>query len=72
MIWPSTANGNRILHELDEVEVKHGIPVAVVNLYADQFGNPEVPNKIKYAAAERAAAQKRGGAKQMAADSGVD
>jgi len=47
------------LHELGEVEVKHGIPVAVVNLYADQFGNPEVPNKIKYAAAERAAAQKR-------------
>jgi class 3 adenylate cyclase len=47
------------LHELGEVEVKHGIPVAVVNLYADQFGNPKVPNKIKYAAAERAAAQKR-------------
>jgi hypothetical protein len=47
------------LHELDEVEVKHCIPVAVVNLYADQFGNPEVPNKIKYTAAERAAAQKR-------------
>jgi adenylate/guanylate cyclase family protein len=47
------------LHELGEVEVKHGIPVAVVNLYADQFGNPEVPNKIKYAAAERAPAQKR-------------
>jgi TolB-like protein/class 3 adenylate cyclase/Tfp pilus assembly protein PilF len=47
------------LHELGEVEVKHGIPVAVVNLYADQFGNPEVPNKIKYAAAERAAAEKR-------------
>ena len=30
------------LHDLGEVEVKHGIPIAVVNLYADQFGNSEV------------------------------
>jgi TolB-like protein/Tfp pilus assembly protein PilF len=47
------------LHELGEVEVKHGVPIAVVNLYADQFGNSEVPNKIKDAAQQRAAAQKR-------------
>jgi TolB-like protein/Tfp pilus assembly protein PilF len=47
------------LHDLGEVEVKHGIPIAVVNLYADQFGNSEVPNKIKDAAQQRAAAQKR-------------
>src|SRR4029077_14609314 len=47
------------LHELGEVEVKHGVPIAVVNLYADQFGNSEVPNKIKDAAQQRAGAQKR-------------
>src|SRR4029077_1369477 len=33
------------LHELCEVEVKHGVFIAVVNLYGDQFGNSEVPNK---------------------------
>src|SRR5215470_1943626 len=31
------------LHELGECEVKHGTRVGVVNLYADQIGNPQLP-----------------------------
>src|SRR6266403_2203365 len=34
------------LHELGDVEVKHGVRVHVVNLYNENFGNPEVPSKI--------------------------
>src|SRR4029077_12096518 len=35
------------LHELGDVEVKHGVVVSVVNLYADVVGNPEPPAKFK-------------------------
>jgi TolB-like protein/class 3 adenylate cyclase len=35
------------LHELGDVEVKHGLVVSVVNLYADVVGNPEPPKKFK-------------------------
>src|SRR6266478_3719799 len=35
------------LHELGECEVKHGARVSVVNLYTDELGNPEVPEKFK-------------------------
>ncbi len=38
------------LHDLGEVEVKHGVRVAIVNLYTDELGNPEVPAKFKPAA----------------------
>src|ERR1700720_2031622 len=31
------------LHDLGEVEVKHGVRVHVVNLYTEELGNPEVP-----------------------------
>ncbi|HEY4758054.1 MAG TPA: adenylate/guanylate cyclase domain-containing protein, partial [Chthoniobacterales bacterium] len=34
------------LHNLGEVEVKHGSRVAVVNLYTEELGNPEVPQKF--------------------------
>src|ERR1700745_2824853 len=34
------------LHELGECEVKHGVRVGVVNLYADQVGNPQAPKKF--------------------------
>jgi TolB-like protein/Tfp pilus assembly protein PilF len=40
-----------LLHDLGSCEVKHAVRVGVVNLYADQFGNPKVPLKL--------AAQKR-------------
>jgi TolB-like protein/class 3 adenylate cyclase len=37
------------LHELGDIEVKHGVVVSVVNLYADMVGNPESPTKFKSA-----------------------
>ncbi len=36
------------LHELGDFEVKHGVIVSVVNLYADVVGNPEPPAKLKH------------------------
>ena len=35
------------LHELGEVDVKHGIKVSIVNLYTEEVGNPEPPQKVK-------------------------
>jgi TolB-like protein/Flp pilus assembly protein TadD len=35
------------LHELGECEVKHGHKISVVNLYHDDFGNPQVPEKFR-------------------------
>src|SRR5260370_12726483 len=35
-----------LLHELGECEVKHGTRVSVVNLYTEELGNPEVPEKF--------------------------
>ena len=40
------------LHDLGDVEVKHGVVVSVVNLYTDVIGNPEPPKKIKLAKAD--------------------
>ena len=34
------------LHDLGECEVKHGVRVHVVNLYTEELGNPEVPEKL--------------------------
>jgi TolB-like protein/Tfp pilus assembly protein PilF len=44
------------LHDLGDVEVKHGVVVAVVNLYTDVIGNPEPPKKIKLAKADASSA----------------
>ncbi len=35
------------LHDLGDFEVKHGVVVSVVNLYADGVGNPAPPAKLK-------------------------
>jgi TolB-like protein/Flp pilus assembly protein TadD len=35
------------LHDLGEVEVKHGVTVSLVNLYSDDLGNPATPEKIQ-------------------------
>ncbi len=35
------------LHDLGECEVKHGVRVHVVNLYTEEVGNPELPEKFK-------------------------
>src|SRR5207237_10331063 len=42
-----------LLHELGECEVKHGARLSVVNLYNDDLGNPELPQKFKQAAVTR-------------------
>jgi TolB-like protein/class 3 adenylate cyclase/Flp pilus assembly protein TadD len=49
------------LHELGDCEVKHGVVVSVVNLYADVVGNPEPPEKFKHgkSARQRASASAR-------------
>jgi TolB-like protein/class 3 adenylate cyclase/Tfp pilus assembly protein PilF len=36
-----------LLHDLGECEVKHGMRVSVVNLYADEVGNPQLPKKLR-------------------------
>src|SRR3989454_2223482 len=48
-----------LLHDLGECEVKHGARIHAVNLYRDELGNPEVPEKFKTAgaAAEKARAK---------------
>src|SRR5216110_2568171 len=35
------------LHDLGECEVKHGLRLHLVNLYKDNLGNPQVPEKLK-------------------------
>ena len=41
------------LHDLGEIEVKHGVRVSIVNLYNEELGNPEMPEKFKQAAGKR-------------------
>ena len=36
------------LHELGDFEVKHGVVVSIVNLYADVVGNPNPPERLKH------------------------
>jgi TolB-like protein/class 3 adenylate cyclase/Tfp pilus assembly protein PilF len=35
------------LHDLGECEVKHGVRVSVFNLYTEELGNPELPEKFR-------------------------
>jgi TolB-like protein/class 3 adenylate cyclase/Flp pilus assembly protein TadD len=35
------------LHDLGECEVKHGLRLHLFNLYKENLGNPQVPNKLK-------------------------
>src|SRR6266568_1326728 len=37
----------RVADDLGECEVKHGMRVSIVNLYADQVGNPQLPKKFQ-------------------------
>src|SRR5437667_6799583 len=36
-----------LLHDLGTCEVKHGMRVAIANLYSDQVGNPQLPKKFQ-------------------------
>jgi TolB-like protein/class 3 adenylate cyclase/Tfp pilus assembly protein PilF len=40
-------NWRPLLHELGPCEVKHGIRIFIVNLHADQIGNPQLPKKFQ-------------------------
>jgi TolB-like protein/class 3 adenylate cyclase len=46
------------LHELGQVEVKHGVKIDVVNFYADGIGNAAVPEKIALKRKEQATTSK--------------
>jgi adenylate cyclase len=35
-----------LLHDLGSCEVKHGVSLALFNLYSDEFGNPECPKRL--------------------------
>src|SRR5438552_3002920 len=35
-----------LLHELGEIEVKHGVSLGIVNLYTADLGNPRPPEKL--------------------------
>jgi adenylate cyclase len=35
------------LHDLGEVEVKHGVRLHIFNLYNEELGNPEMPGKLR-------------------------
>src|SRR6266581_110900 len=36
-----------LLHDLGTCEVKHGVTLTLVNLYSNEIGNPELPEKFK-------------------------
>ena len=42
------------LHDLGECDVKHGARISLVNLCGDNFGNAEIPEKLKGAKREQA------------------
>jgi TolB-like protein/cytochrome c-type biogenesis protein CcmH/NrfG len=35
------------LHEIGEVELKHGAKLGIVNLYTEELGNPQLPEKLQ-------------------------
>jgi len=37
-----------LLHEIGEIEVKHGVRLGVVNLYTEELGNPQPPKKLSH------------------------
>src|SRR5436189_387651 len=43
------------LHDLGECAVKHSVPISIVNLYTDEIGNAQLPQKIKQWQSEQAA-----------------
>ena len=45
------------LHELGEYTLKHGVPIFVVNLFNDEIGNRELPQKFLQSQLERTAAR---------------
>ena len=54
------------LHELGECEVKHGLRISLLNLYGDEAGNPELPEKFRQAKAKGQTAPGAAPAKSVA------
>jgi class 3 adenylate cyclase len=48
-----------LLHDLGECEVKHGARVSVANLYTNELGNPQLPEKFRNAPKTQTASIKR-------------
>jgi serine/threonine protein kinase/TolB-like protein len=53
------------LHDLGEAEVKHGVRVHIYNLYTDEAGNRELPQKFRTAQTTAATARSRSKRKKM-------
>jgi TolB-like protein/Tfp pilus assembly protein PilF len=47
------------LHQLGECEVKHGLRLHLFNLYKDDLGNPQVPEKLKRRRRKKASGVRR-------------
>ena len=60
------------LHELGEVEVKHGVKVGIVNFYADNIGNAALPEKIASKRKEQASVSKSEQARARAKRRGLE
>src|SRR5215471_4689340 len=45
------AHWRSYLHDVGEVEIKHGTRIPIVNFYTDQFGNTALPSKLRQARA---------------------
>src|SRR5881296_4226578 len=41
------ARWRSLLHELGECEVKHGLRLSLLNLYSEEVGNPEAPERFR-------------------------
>ncbi len=50
-----------LLHDLGEVEVKHGVRIGLVNLHTNDLGNPAQPSKLQAHKAESPVAPRRVG-----------
>src|SRR6267143_2800996 len=51
-----------LLHELGEIELKHGVKLGVVNLYTAELGNPQAPDKLSHSQAASEVTHPRGSA----------
>src|SRR5437660_8265128 len=54
------------LHDLGEVEVKHGVRVHIFNLYNNELGSRELPEKLRHAKVQKASAVTRRGEELVA------
>src|SRR5207244_2114861 len=53
-----SAHWRALLHDLGTIEVKHGVPLALFNLYSDEIGNPSAPKRLASSSAGDAKSDK--------------